>query len=143
MLRLQAYDPWRELRAIQRQMDEVFRGFVPDARRSHSGYGPAFNVYEEGSHYIVEAELPGVNKDDLNIEATGNSVTIRGKRAVKAPEGYSVHRRERGNLEFARTVSFEGKLDLEKISASLHDGVLRLELHKQPEAQPRQISIKA
>lgn len=145
MLRWQTYDPWRELRALQRQMDDVFRGLAPESGRGrgYQGYGPALNVREENNRYLIEAEVAGFSKDDINIEATGNTVTIRGKREVDVPEGYSVHRQERGHLEFARTLTFESKIDLEKLSAQMRDGVLRMELHKQPDAQPRQIAIQA
>lgn len=143
MLRWQTYDPWREIRSMQRQMDDILRGLLPTSRRTYDSYGPAFNVRDDGPAYRVEAEVPGLTKNDIHIEATSNAITIRGKREASKPEGYSVHRRERGNLEFARTLTFENKIDLEKVSASLHDGVLHLEVQKLPEAQPRQIAIKS
>lgn len=142
MLRWQAHDPWREIRAIQRQMDETFRGLLTTKGRGYHPYGPAFNVRDDGAAYRIEAEVPGLTKNDIHIEATSNSITIRGKREASRPEGYSVHRQERGNLEFARTLTFESKIDLERLSAALHDGVLHLDVQKLPEAQPRQIAIK-
>jgi len=146
MLRLHSNsDPWREFRTLQHQMDEVFRGLLPEVGRrvTYPNNGPAFNVADTGASYVIEAELPGLSEGDLAIEATVNSLTIKGARKPDAHEGYAVHRRERGNLAFARSFGFEGRLDLENVKATLNDGVLRLEVTKQPEAQPRQISIKS
>jgi HSP20 family protein len=81
--------------------------------------------------------------DDVNIEATETSLTLSGKRKTQAPEGYRVHRRERASLEFARAFEFPAKVDLEKVTATMKDGVLRIELAKQAQTRPRQISIKA
>jgi len=133
-------ETWRELRTLQRHLDDVFRSF-PSGRPPVSG--PAFNVKDTGGSYVITAELPGFRNEDLNIEATANSITVRGKRKVETLANHSVHRQERGTLEFARAFTFEGKVDLEQVQASLQHGLLRLELSKQPEAQPRQIAIKA
>lgn len=146
MLRLQAHrDPWREFRVLQRQMDDVFRGLLSSepAAFQRPRHGPAFNVTEQADRYVIEAEVPGLRDEDISIEATTQSVTLRGKRPVIAPEGYSAHRQERGTLEFARSFSFESKLDLEHVKATLTDGVLHVELGKRAEAQPRQITIQS
>lgn len=132
------YNPWREIRALQRHMDDVFRDLVP---RSSQG-GPAFNVSDLGEKYLVEAELPGVDHEDLSIDATVNSLTIKGKRNVAPPEGYAAHRQERSSLEFSRAFNFENKLDLEKVSAHLKNGLLRIELGKQELEMPRTINVK-
>jgi HSP20 family protein len=143
MLRLHtSYDPWREFRALQRQMDDVFQGLLPEAGRSGHGAGaPSFNVSDRGDVYVLEAELPGVDQNHLSIEATAFSITIKGRRDVATPQGYTAHRRERGSIEFARSFNFDSKLDLEKVSAKLNDGILRVELGKAPDAKPRQIAI--
>lgn len=133
-----SYNPLREIRALQRQMDHVFRDLVP--RESYER--PSFNVSDLGEAYVVEAELPGVAQEDLKIDATVNSLTIKGHRSVAGPEGYSTHRKERSSLEFSRAFTFEDKLDLEKVSAKLEHGMLRIELTKQAEVQPRTITVK-
>lgn len=138
-------DPLRELSNLHRQMDQVFgalvpgRGWVTRADR----YRPAVNVFDKGDAYLVEAELPGLAEDDINIEATETSLTLSGQRKVEAPEGYRVHRRERRNLEFARSFELPAKVDLERVTATMKHGVLRIELPKQAQTRPRQISIKA
>jgi len=132
------YNPWREIRSLQRHMDDVFRGLVP----ASSSSGPAFNVSDLGDKYLVEAELPGVSNEDLAIDATVNSLTIKGQRSVAPPEGYAAHRQERSTLEFSRAFTFENKLDLEKVAAKLTNGLLRIELTKQQLEMPRTINVK-
>jgi HSP20 family protein len=140
-------DPWRELRAAQRQMDDVFRSLFSapgrnGTRLSHRT-GPGFNVSERSDAYVVEAALPGLSRDDVRIEATSNSLTIKGERKTGVPEGYTVHRRERGDLELSRTFTFDSKLDLERVGARMKNGLLTVEVGKHPEEQPRSISIQA
>lgn len=135
-----SYDPWREFRALQRQMDDVFRGLMPEGRPQTS-VGPAVNVIDTGDRYVLEAEVPGATQENLSIEATAQGITIKGKRDTGSLEGYATHRRERSSLEFARSFNFDGKIDLEKVTAKLNDGLLRVELHKAADAKPRQISI--
>jgi HSP20 family protein len=146
LLRLHTnHDPWREFRTLQRQMDDVFRGLLSGPSRPSwtTAFGPAFNVAETDQAYVIEAELPGVKQEDLNVEATENSVTIKGKRSAAVPEGHATHRRERGDGTFARSFGFENRLDLEQVKATLKDGLLHLELVKQAVARPRQIAIQA
>lgn len=137
----------RDMRAIQRQMDAVFADLLPLGRkrtpiRYRLHEGPSFNVAEQDDKYVVEAELPGVAHEDLQIDATGRELTVKGKRTVTAPEGYETLRSERAASEFSRTLRFEHKLDLEKVSARLQRGILRIELTKQAAEQPRAITVK-
>jgi HSP20 family protein len=144
LLRWNPHDPWRDVRALQRQMDAVFADLLPGGRRAGypaTGSGPAFNVADLGDKYLVEAELPGVDEDALTIEATANSLTVKGKRSVTAPEGYAAHRTERNEAEFSRAFTFESKLDLEQVSARLDQGLLRIELGKQALEKPRTITL--
>lgn len=145
LLRLHTnHDPWREFRTLQRQMDDVFRGLLSGPSRTPwtAAFGPAFNVAESNDAYVIEAELPGVKEEDLSIEATENSVTIKGKRTTSVPDGHSTHRHERGEGTFARSFGFENRLNLEQVKATLKDGLLHLELGKRAVAQPRQIAIQ-
>ena len=70
-------------------------------------------------------------------------MTIKGERQDSAPEGYSVHRKERGAFRFTRSFALPAKVDVEKVQAVLKHGVLTVTLPKAKEAQPRQISVKA
>lgn len=131
------YDPWREFRAAVRQMDDIFRGVEPSGSAN-----PAFEVHENDDAFVIESALPGVEENDLTIEATSNTVTIKGSRAITAPEGYKTHRSERRDIEFARTFRFPHKLDLDHVQARFDHGVLRLEVAKAAEARPRRIVLE-
>lgn len=136
------YDPFlSDFRSLSRQMDRVFRDLLPV--RELAPRRSTWNVIDDGERYVVTASLPGMKKDELTIEATENELTIKGKRSLAAPEGYRAVRRERGELAFEESFSFETALDLEKVEAKLDNGMLRIELTKQAKARPRSIEIKA
>jgi HSP20 family protein len=139
------HDPFRELRGLHRRMDEVFGALHPESRSllRQEPQAPAINVYDRGETFLVEAELPGLTEQEVDIEATENTLTISGERKVRAPEGYTAHRRERASYQFARSFELPSKIDLERVSATMRNGVLAITLTKQAEARPRQIAIKA
>jgi HSP20 family protein len=98
---------------------------------------------DEGSSFVLRADVPGLSESDLQINVAGNTVTLRGERKVQVPEGYSVHRRERSAVSFAKSFQLPARVDAEKVTAKLKHGVLTLSLPKAAEAQPRQISVTA
>ncbi len=128
---------------FRRRMNTLFndydRGGLPPGRATW----PKVNLYDGDSQVVLEAELPGVTRDDIDITVTQDVLAISGRRSVDVPEGYSVHRRERGAVQFARSFSLPGKVDPEKVGAELTDGVLTITLEKAPEAQPKKITLKA
>jgi len=85
--------------------------------------------------------LPGIDKDDLQIQAKENTIRISGKKAIAFPEGVSVHRRERIIGEFDRTLSIPVRLDPSGIKAEYRDGILALYLPRAESDKPRTISI--
>jgi HSP20 family protein len=102
---------------------------------------PALNVWEEGDNFYVEAELPGVRHEDLDIQVVGNTLTLKGQRGGSAPEGVAYHRQERGTGEFVRVVRVPSEVNADKVEAELKDGVLRLTLPKAEVAKPRKIQV--
>jgi HSP20 family protein len=103
---------------------------------------PRFIISENESAVIVRGDVPGMTHQDFSITAEGNTITVRGERAVEAPEGYRVIRRERLPLKFTRTFTLSRDMSLEAAEAKLENGVLTLTIPKRPEAQPRQIEVK-
>jgi HSP20 family protein len=137
-----SYDPFlSDFRSLSKQMDRVFRDLLP--MRELAPRRSTWNLVDDGERYVVTAALPGIKKDELSIEATENELTIKGKRSLEAPEGYRAVRRERGELAFEESFSFDTALDLDKIEAKLDNGMLRIELTKQAKARPRSIAVKA
>ena len=135
---------------FRRRMDlafDVWNGGDPGAgpfAELDVGYeARAFSVYDEGTQFILRGELPGVAREDVQITLTQDVLTVRGTRKLKAPEGYSVHRQERRPFTFARSFTLPQRINAEAIEAKIDEGVLTVVLPKVPEAQPRQITVKA
>jgi len=127
-----------------RHVDRVLVRWAQDAGQNLglAAYPPV-NVWEEAEVYHVEAELPGVLQENLNIQVTaGNTLTISGERKEETLEG-SWHRRERGAGKFSRVLTFPSALDPDKVEATLENGVLHLTLPKAEAARPRRITVKA
>ncbi len=145
----------RELSALndlRNQMDRLFLDFERgwgvgrDPRRAQGLTGgsswPRVGLYDAGTELRLVAELPGVSEKDLDISVEQSSLTIRGERKAEVPEGYSVHRQERGNYSFARSFTLPCRIDAEKTTASLRNGILELALPKVAEEQPKQIQVR-
>lgn len=129
---------------FHRQLDDVFRSVLPlMGRPTTPSQGPAFNVFENETHYILQAELPGFEHEKLELHATDEELVVKGERDVSAPEGYRTIRAERRPERFERTFEFAKKLDPEKVQAKLEAGVLTIELAKHVQEQPRRIQIEA
>lgn len=132
------------LENLRQRMEQMFHHNEPfrfNRGRGEGGFG--VQVFDTGTAFVVRADVPGMTEKDLQINASQDSLTVVGQRNVEVPEGYSVHRRERAPLKFSRSVTFPTKVDLEKCSATVKNGVLTISLEKAPESQPRRISISA
>jgi len=107
-----------------------------------AGNWPPTNLYDGGDALVLEVEVPGLGEKDIEITATQDVLTLAGERKTEVPEGHSVHRRERGSVKFSRSFTLPGKIDPEKVSARLTDGILTVSLEKAPEAKPKKISVQ-
>lgn len=137
-----------EIPALHRQLDALLSGWSRPRSRSRSGPraragGLAIDVYDEGDTYRLIADVPGFAADDFEVEVTEDGLTIRGERKVAVPEGYTVHRRERGATRVARSLSFPTKLDPSHVDATLERGVLTITLAKRADAKPRSITVRS
>jgi len=101
---------------------------------------PPVNIYETKSDYVLEAEMPGVNKDGLEVTLEGNEITIHGRRSLEKTSGDPLVR-ERSVAEFRRVFELDPALDTSKISAKIEQGLLTLVLPKSPQLQPRRIAV--
>jgi HSP20 family protein len=98
-------------------------------------------VFQKGDDILVIIELPGVDKNNLQVQAKENSIRVSGRKNVNLPEGASVHRRERISGEFDRTMSLPVQFDPEGIKAEYRDGILALFLPRSERDKPRTIKI--
>jgi HSP20 family protein len=141
------YNDWdRSFAELRRQMAELLDDFDSDWP-SPSLFGgsrtwPRVNFADAGDRVMVVAELPGLSEKDVNVALEQDVLTIHGERRMKAPEGYSVHRQERGDFKFVRSIAIPCKIDSEKASATVHNGVLTVTLLKAPEARPKRIEVR-
>jgi len=154
---------------MTRMVDSFFDDDAAPAARRYAAAYPAVNVWEsaDGSACHVEAELPGMRMDDLDVSVLGNQLTIAGERKIGAAagadaagqsgpgdggsggsgsggggwQGVSWLRRERGQGRFARTVALPWEIDADHVQARLHDGVLTVTLPKHESAKPRKVKL--
>jgi HSP20 family protein len=136
-------DPLRAFENVRRRMGQVLREYDETASTQARASYPRASLRDAKDAFVLAAEVPGVAEADLKITATHDSLTITGERKSTAPEGYAVHRQERGGLRFARSFALPAKIDVEKITAGLKHGVLTVTMPKHPESQPKSITVKA
>ena len=134
-------DPFAALLGLQRAMDGVMSNDWFGSRTSGSGAFPSINVFNDGDDYVLVAELPGVRKEDLEVEVRGDTLRIQGKKTIAYDEGASVHRRERLAGQFDRTLTLPTEIDGTKVTAEYRDGVLTLRLPRAEHAKPRTVAI--
>jgi HSP20 family protein len=126
---------------LRNELDRLLFDFersAPEARTF-----PNVRLQDNGQAFVVTAELVGLGPKDVEITATGSTLTLKGERKVTPPEGYTVHRNERSAYRFARTFELPAKIDADNVQASLENGVLTVTLPKAAEARPKQITVKA
>jgi HSP20 family protein len=108
-----------------------------------AGVFPLVNLTEDKHNYYVRAELPGVKSEDLDIQATGMTVSLAGERKIPAENnGAKYHRRERDSGKFSRMISLSTEIDPDKVEASLVNGIMTITLPKSEKAKPKQITVK-
>lgn len=143
---LTPWNPFRELEEIKERMNDLFEPMFSITRRQPVEGGvwtPPIEVYEEDDKYHVKAELPGLNKDDIDISIAKNVLTIKGERkAEKETKENDYYYCERYYGNFMRSISLPGAVNVNDISASYKDGVLEIELPKAEEEKEKKISIK-
>ncbi|MHC1743571.1 MAG: Hsp20/alpha crystallin family protein [Syntrophobacteraceae bacterium] len=139
-------NPLAELARAKREMDRILSSF--SNRWPSAGFGvgsgvfPALNLSETGDTLFLEAEVPGVRADDLEISVEGSTLVLRGERQSDSPENVSYHRRERVNGRFSKSISLPYEVQADNVHAEYRDGVLRLTLPKAEHAKPRSITVK-
>jgi HSP20 family protein len=101
---------------------------------------PVSSVIEDGDGYMLQVEMPGVNKEGLEISVENNELTILGRRSLPAMDGTLIHRESRPE-NFRRTFELDPSIDPGKISAKIEQGVVTLTLPKAEQVKPRKITV--
>jgi HSP20 family protein len=134
-------DPFEALLDLQRALEARFASnWLQDATASRGPF-PPINVFQQGDDILAIIELPGIDKNDLQVQAKENTIRLSGMKAVNYPEGVSIHRRERISGEFDRTLSLPVQVDPDGIKAEYKDGILALLLPRAERDRPRSIKI--
>ncbi len=140
---LERFDPWRELDETWRRVERLFSEFLGGPPLySERAYGPALDVYETEDSVVVEAEVPGMEAKDIEIEIADRRLRIAGEaRREEEKEGKGYLRRERYFGKIYREVELPADVDPEKARAELKNGALTLSLPKVETARVRKIKI--
>jgi HSP20 family protein len=137
-------DPFETLFQFQNALDQLRSSNWLQASPSGGGSYPPMNVFRKGDDIVMVIEVPGVRKDDLRIEAKGNTIRIAGTKAIDPGDQgdpASVHRVERRGGRFDRAVTLPIEVDADRIKAECRDGILALSLPRAERDKPRAISI--
>ncbi len=135
-------DPFHALVGLQQALDAARRSDWFGGATASSGAFPLVNVFRQGDDFVVVAELPGVSKDDLDVQIQKKQLRLAGKKSIDFPEEASVHRRERRKGSFDRTITFPVAVDPDGAKAEYRDGVLKLHVPRSAEEKPRSIAIR-
>ena len=141
------YDPFRELRSLQDEMTQLFTGAMPSQfnreEMTRGSWAPSVDIFEDKDRLILEAELPGMNREDFEISVENNVITLRGERKFeKKTEGDNYHRVERSYGSFTRSFTLPQSVTAEGATADFENGVLRVSLPKREETKARKIEIR-
>jgi len=137
------WDPFREVVTMQNRLNSLFRDMnEADSQLTTAAFVPAVDIYEDDKKVMLKLEVPGIEEKDLDVSVENNTLTVKGERKFEKEEKEeNFHRIERRYGSFFRAFTLPSTVDTEHVAASYNAGVLRLELLKKPEAQPKQIKI--
>ncbi|MDP8207024.1 MAG: Hsp20/alpha crystallin family protein [Candidatus Electryonea clarkiae] len=139
------YNPRHHSNAIDRCFSGEMRDMPHGRSFSHdlfeSVWGPRADIAESENAYKISMDLPGMNREDVDITIEDNVLTIEGERVSKFDEKDTMHRNERNYGKFARKFNLKNSFDNSKIDASFDNGVLTIELPKSKETLARKIEI--
>jgi len=143
---MNVWSPFRHLSMLRNEIDRLFDSPL-DALTSNSqqflnGWLPTMDLYEDRDHLVLKAELPGMNKEDIDISLHGDVLTISGERKEEETlDKAETYRAERFLGRFQRTLTLPVAVDASKVQASYKDGILTVTLPKAEEAKPKQIQV--
>ena len=147
MMNLVKWNPWREMPTLSGRLNRLFDDpFFHIGRMADDSdlgmWNPAVDLYEKDDHFMIKAELPGVDKNAIKIDLKDRLLTLSGERSYDnevKEENY--YRRERSYGKFQRSFTLPADVDSDKITAEFKDGVLQIEVPKPEEKQAKQVTI--
>ena len=143
MANLIRWDPLREMAEMRGLMDRAFDNFFSRSPVSYEGVGVVdINMLQTDNDVVINASIPGVKPDDINISITGDNLTIRGE--IQEDEEFkdaNYHIKEFRYGNFSRSIPLPSKVDTDKAKAEFENGVLTLTLPKVEEVKPKTITV--
>lgn len=144
----QQWNPLQDLMVLQDRMNRLFEDATQRRTQADTGaedqferadWAPAADVYETDSGYSIAMDLPGIDREALEIDIDDNRLIVKGTREISESKQ---HRSERPRGKFLRTFTVPGAVDQAKIGAEYKNGVLQINLPKRSEQKPKKIDIK-
>ena len=146
-MQLVRWNPNRNLFNWNDRANRMFDGFLSpavfgDEEDSKWEWNPVVDIFENDDHILLKAELPGMDKKDIQVDVKDRVLTLKGERASeKEVKEDTYYRRERSYGKFERSFTLPANVDSEKIKADYKDGVLKLEIPKPEERKPKQVTV--
>ncbi|MGD2171637.1 MAG: Hsp20/alpha crystallin family protein [Gammaproteobacteria bacterium] len=146
-MNMQVWNPFQEFENL---LERYNRGGgsrlarSPESEMTFADWAPSVDIEETEDKYVIKADLPGVDKKDIDVKMENGVLSIRGQKTVEKESGKDTrhHRRERFQGTFARSFTLPDAVNADAVDASYRDGVLSLHIPKKEEAKPRAIDIK-
>jgi HSP20 family protein len=148
MANLSRWDPFRDLLAIQDEMNQVFGRALGRGERGETAsalaWAPALDIAERNDAYVVTVEVPGVKPEQLEITLEDGVLTISGERRFEEEtKEAQYHRVERSYGAFRRSITLPTRVMSDAIDASFEDGLLTVVVPKAEEAKPKRIEVRS
>ena len=138
------WDPATTVPTLQNRVNRLFEDMFPETREDLGlmEWRPSVDTYEKDDAIVVKAELPGVKKEDVDIDISNNVLTINGERHYDDVKNEDYYRRERFHGKFQRAFTLPDNVDMSNIDASFKDGVIEVTVPKTEKTQTQKIEIK-
>lgn len=134
---------WQEMNQMQQEMSKWLNLYSPQRMESTRAY-PAINIWADEESAIIAAEIPGVPKENLEINVTGDTLSVGGERLLdEIPEGARYHRQERITGKFDRSIQLPYTVDVNKVQATYKNGILKVILPRIEAEKPKKITVKS
>lgn len=139
------WDPFRDLSILQDRINRLFneQASRAEAEKGSRAWAPVVDILETDNDLVVRAEIPGVNKDDIDIEVTSESLSIRGERKCPDCDKEKFLRIERPYGPFERSFTIGVPVQADKVKATYRDGILEVVIPKAEEVKPKKIEVQA
>ena len=140
------FDPLHDVRSLQNEVNSLFssnlRGAFADEGLARGTWNPTVDIYENNDRIVIEADLPGMNREDIHLTFGNNVLTLSGERRFeKKDEADNYHRVERSYGTFTRSFAVQQTDSIEGVTAEYDNGILRIDLPKREEVKARRIEI--